>query len=114
MNKENLTVLMSSSTTHSLQASQNVDLKMSIALTAVARMLKSNYFDVCTVDKVCRLIGASAQGPAYDMLNTLHCVHYSDMPPQVRECIPALMREVFSQVKIDDDAIQSIFKGVRA
>ena len=27
---------------------------------------------------------------------------------------PELMREVFSQVKIDDDAIRGIFKGVRA
>jgi hypothetical protein len=87
---------------------------MSIALTVVAKMLKSNYFDVCTVDKVCKLIGANASGAAYDMLHALHCVHYSDMPPQVKEGIPALMREVFSQVKIDDDAIQGIFKGVRA
>ena len=114
MSKENLTVLLNSSATHSLQASQNVDLKMSIALTAVAKMLKSRYFDVCTVDKVCKLIGANANGAAYDMLHTLHCIDYADMPQQVREGIPALMREVFTQVKIDDDAIQGIFKGVRA
>jgi hypothetical protein len=87
---------------------------MSIALTAVAKMLKSNYFSICTVDSVCKLIGAKANGAAYDMLNTLHCVNYADMPPQVREGIPALMREVFSQAKIEDNAIEGIFKGVRA
>ena len=77
-------------------------------------MLKSNYFDVCTVDSVCKLIGAKSSGAAYDMLRTLHCVHYSEMPQEVREGIPALMREVFSQPKIEDDAIQGVFKGVRA
>jgi len=87
---------------------------MSIALTAVAKMLKSNYFSISTVDSVCKLIGARANGAAYDMLRALHCIDYSEMPPQVKEGIPALMREVFSQVKIDDDAIQGIFKGVRA
>ena len=107
-------VLMNSSVNPSLQASQNTDLKMSIALTAVAKMLKSSYFDVCTVDKVCKLIGSRAKGTAYDMLNTLHCVHYNEMPQAVRDGIPALMREVFSEAKIDDDVIQSIFKGVRA
>ncbi len=114
MSKENLTVLLNSSATPSLQASQSVDLKMSIALTAVAKMLKSDYFNICTVDSVCKLIGARSNGAAYDMLYPLHCVHYSDMPQAVREGIPALMREVFSQAKIEDDAIQGIFKGVRA
>ena len=114
MNKENSTVLLSSSATHSLRASQNTDLKMSIALSAVSNMLKSNYFDVCTVDKICKLIGASANGPAYDMLHALHCIHYTEMPRDVREGIPALMRELFSQAKIDDEAIKGIFKGVRA
>lgn len=107
-------VHLSSSATHSLQASQNTDLKMSIALTAVAKMLKSNYFSICTVDSVCQLIGANASGAAYDMLRALHCIHYTAMPRDVLEGIPALMREVFSQAKIDDNAIQGIFKGVRA
>lgn len=107
-------MLLSSSGTHSLQASQNTDLKMSIALTAVAKMLKSNFFDICTVDKVCKLIGARANGAAYDMLQTLHCIHYCDMPRDVQAGIPDLMREVFSQVKLDDEAINGIFKGVRA
>lgn len=87
---------------------------MSIALTAAAKMLKSNYFDICTVDNVCKLIGARANGAAYDMLRTLHCIHYCDMPRDVQAGIPALMREVFSQVNIDDEAINGIFKGVRA
>lgn len=107
-------MLLSSSGTHSLQASKNTDLKMSIALTAVHKMLKSSFFDICTVDKVCKLIGANAGGAAYNMLSTLHCVHYSDMPSDVKAALPDLMREVFSQVKLDDEAINGVFKGVRA
>jgi hypothetical protein len=114
MSKENLTVLLSSSATHSLQASQNTDLKMSIALTAVRTMLKSDRFDVCTVRSVCEIIGANASGTAFEMLRALHCLRYSEMPRDVQAGIPDLMREVFSQVKIDDEAIQGIFKGVRA
>jgi hypothetical protein len=87
---------------------------MSIALTAVAKMLRSDYFSICTVDNVCKLIGARQDGAAYDMLRTLHCVHYREMPQDVREVLPALMREVFSQAQIEDEAIRGIFKGVRA
>jgi hypothetical protein len=87
---------------------------MSIALTAVKKMLKSSYFDVTTVSTVCAIIGASNSGPAYDMLCGLHCIHYTEMPKDVLAGIPSLMREVFSQAKIEDAAMNEIFKGVRA
>jgi len=86
---------------------------MSIALTAVRKMLKGRYLDITTVRSVCEVIGANANGAAFDMLSALHCINYADMPRDVREGIPALMREVFSQAKIDDEVIQNIFKGVR-
>jgi hypothetical protein len=87
---------------------------MAIAVTAVTKMMKGSYFSVCTVDAVCNVIGAARSGPAYNMLHALHCVEFGDMPNEVRESIPALLREVFGQPAFDDPAIADIFKGVRA
>lgn len=77
-------------------------------------MLKSDRFDVCTVRNVSEIIGANASGTAFEMLRALHCLRYSEMPQDVKAGIPDLMREVFSQVKLDDETINGIFKGVRA
>ena len=107
-------MLTNSSSTHCLRESQKTDLKMAIAVTAVTKMMKDTYFSICSVDSVCKVIGASTHGSAYDMLRALHCIHFVDMPKEVRESIPALMREVFKQAVFDDSDIADIFKGVRA
>jgi hypothetical protein len=114
MSKENLTALLSSSETRSLVASQNINLKMQIATTAIARTLKQNHFNICDVDRVCKIIGAKPSGAAYDMLMALHCVDYSQMPNEVKSAIPDLLKEVFSQVAFTNDDVVRALQGVRA
>ena len=114
MNKPNLTALLSSSETRSLAASQNVNLKMDIAVAAMSKTLKNDYFDICTVRDVCDVIGARASGPAYDMLKALHCMKYAQMPASVRDEIPSLLNEVFKQAADVNMAMAVAFKGVRA
>lgn len=114
MNKQNLTGLLNLSESHSLKASQNPNLKTTIALTVVTKMLKGSHFSICAIDNACGLIGARNSGPAYKMLYALHCVHFDEMPVEVLDSLPALMREVFSQVKMDDQTISEVFKGIRA
>ena len=88
---------------------------MEIATTAIKDMLESPYFSICTMDKVCKVIGADGKGKAYDMLQALHCVHYNKMSPSVRAALPELMREVFGTPAIDaETALRAAFKGIRA
>ena len=114
MSKENLTALLSSSETRSLMTSQNDSLKMDIATTAVANCFKKNHFSICDVDNICKVIGATPGGKAYDMLRALHCMYYADMPDSVRREIPNLMREVFGKPALGIEDVVVALKGIRA
>ena len=51
---------------------------------AINRMFKSNYFDICTVDKCMKIIG-SAKTADYDAMHTYHCVNYSAMDRETKD-----------------------------
>ena len=54
----------------------------------------------------------SRRNEAYDMLRTLHCVHYDKMDARLRQKIPNLINEV---LKNQDDVIEATdvaLKGV--
>jgi hypothetical protein len=80
----------------------------------MATMLKNKHFSICTVDNVCKVIGARPAGAAYDMLRALHCVEFANMPHRARDEIPALLNEVFKQAANVEMDLQTVFKGVRA
>lgn len=61
------------------------------ALTALNRMLIGSYFDICTIDKIVKLLATAPDGRAYRILHTLHCVHWCDMPPELRDAVPRLI-----------------------
>lgn len=78
------------------------------ALTALNKMLAGRYFDICTIDSVCHLLGVPGSGgEAYNLLRTLHCVDYLAMPQELRDAIPGLIEQVLGvapayQFKVQD------------
>lgn len=73
------------------------NLQAMAAMTALNEMLASDYFNVCTIDRVASMLGISVKGSAaYDVLHTLHCVHYQKMPPDLRSAIPDLISQCLS------------------
>lgn len=69
------------------------DLKNLAALTAINNMLHKDWFNICTVDTVARLMGAKPPDEPYNTLRALHCIHYSAMPRELRDAIPGLIKE---------------------
>lgn len=67
--------------------------KQLIALTALNKMFRGRYFSICTIDSVAEMLGVNPAGEAYRMLCPLHCVHWDEMPAQVRQQVPDLIRE---------------------
>jgi hypothetical protein len=60
-----------------------------LAAVALENMFrKETFFSICTVDKVCRLMGCPQSGKAYERLNLLHCTRWGDIPDDVMEMIP--------------------------
>lgn len=74
--------------------------KLAIA-TAFRKMFSQSYFDICTVDQCLKLAGVIAPRKPYQILHTLHCVHYSDMPRELAEKIPELLRQCFDGLSIE-------------
>jgi hypothetical protein len=59
-------------------------------------MFRKNWFDITVVSSVCEIMDRPKNGKAYEMLRTLHCVHYNEMNTQTLELIPHLISEVLS------------------
>lgn len=73
----------------------NVEQLQTLAVVAsLNKMLKSSYFDICTVDSIMKILQLPADGEVYDILRTLHCVHYAQMPKELREAIPEMLQSV--------------------
>lgn len=69
------------------------NLKEMAAMTALNHMFKQGHMSICTIDKVAGLMGVDPKGRAHNILSTLHCVDFSEMPKELKDSIPDLIRE---------------------
>lgn len=60
-------------------------------LTSLNKMLRGSHFDICTVDAAAKALGSIPDGRAYAILRPLHCVHWGDMPAELRAAVPKLI-----------------------
>jgi hypothetical protein len=56
-------------------------------------MFEAEFFSICSIDSLLKIMGRSRKSKAYEMLYALHCRHYSDMSDELRERLPTLVRE---------------------
>lgn len=64
-----------------------------VAREALRHLFTNSFFDICTVRNLVAMAGRSENTPAFQLLRTLHCVHYVDMDPQLRDQLPQLVNE---------------------
>lgn len=81
----------------SLAVSALPETKRLVVQAVMGNLFEKSYFDICTIDKVCKIIGSRKAGEAYNLLSALHCVDYSAMSPELRERIPHLVNECLRQ-----------------
>ena len=60
-------------------------------LTALNKMMRDSHFDICVVDAAVKALGAQPEGRAYQILRTVHCVQWGDMPQELRDAVPKLI-----------------------
>lgn len=84
--------------------SQMPETQQLVLRTATRKLFDKRYFDICTVDTLMKLIGTTAPTHAYTQLRALHCVDYADMPKDLRERIPHLVRECLAGPTADEAA----------
>lgn len=69
------------------------DIKQIAAMTSLNSMFQKGYFDICTIDSVGKMLSINPKGNAYDILRTLHCIHFVKMPKLLRDQVPELIRQ---------------------
>lgn len=78
------------------------DLRELAAITALNEMMAKPYFSICTIDTVGKLLDRNPAGDAYNILHSLHCVHFDRMPKELRDAIPALIEQCLNCAPIRD------------
>lgn len=69
------------------------DTKLLIAATALNRMFAGSHFSICTIDAVATMLGVVVDKAAHNQLRPLHCVDWSEMPPELRAIVPQLIQQ---------------------
>lgn len=72
------------------------DIKQLAAMTALNSMMDGGYVSICTIDNIAKMLGINPKGAAYDVLHTLHCVHFSKMPTELKDQLPDLIKQCLS------------------
>jgi len=79
----------------------NNDLKALAVKSAMRKMMQQGYFDICTVRNCLGLLGIVPTSESYKILETIHCVNYNAMEPEIRTALPMLLRETFDGIDIE-------------
>ena len=84
--------------------SEMPETKQLVLRAATRKLFDCRHFSICTVDSMMKLVGTTARSAAYTQLNALHCVDFADMPKDLRERIPHLVRECLAAQTADEAA----------
>lgn len=71
------------------------NIKGQATLSSMKRFSTGTFFDVCTVRELAKLNGVIIDTEHMELFSTLHCVHWSDIHPQTREYVQALLIDYF-------------------
>jgi len=64
--------------------------------TAMREMIQKGWVNICTIEKCIALSGIIPRAQPLALLHALHCVNFKDMPSELQERVPALLRDVFN------------------
>ena len=79
------------------------DPKMEALRISLVNMFKSNYFNICTIDAAKKLMGIDIDNETDKIMRTLHCVHYSNMSPEMKKWLIEKTLEEFNKEPITLD-----------
>jgi len=83
--------------------------KQQTIITALKDMFQGTYFNICTIDKCLKIANAIPRATDYDCLSALHCVHWKNMPSELREEVYNRTLAMFSQSSFDFSILDMIF-----
>lgn len=79
---------------------------------ALNHLFSEQYFSVCKLDDIMKIVNAPNHSEAYRLLRTLHCVHYSTMNPALRDRLPQLINECLQPPMVECVATMTALQGI--
>ena len=77
------------------------NIEILVCKTALKKMEKDGYFSICVIDNILKMSNGVPNGKLYQMLRTLHCVNFSDMPEELLSDLPKMIGEVLSSTPLN-------------
>lgn len=74
------------------------DFKRTSIAHSVQKMISGNYFSVCTVDECAKVAGLVIPQERKNIYNTQHCINWSEMLPEHRQVLIAMILDDFKPV----------------
>ena len=75
-------------------------LQVEAARAALKKMFSEGFFSICVVDQILKITRGVPSKEDYDTLRLLHCVHFTDMSPELRKELPSLIQRVLEAPSI--------------
>jgi len=70
---------------------------MMVAKVALNELFEHSFFSICKLNTVMDLLGKGHRNSkVYKQLYALHCVHYADMPDDLKNQIPYMVNELLT------------------
>ena len=63
------------------------ELDKQLVRTSLRKMIRRRWFDICDFDTCAKIAGVLVPSETRTRLSSVHCVHFSDMPDEVRQFI---------------------------
>jgi hypothetical protein len=76
-------------------------LEIAIAKTALKKMESDGHFSICTIDNILKMSRGVPNSEAYTQLRVLHCVNFKDMPMEVLQALPSLIRKCLETAPLE-------------
>ena len=77
------------------------EIQILVVKTALKKMMTGGYFDICTIDNILKLSGGIPRESEYQLLRTLHCVYFKEMPAALLAELPKIIQRVIESPSME-------------
>lgn len=77
------------------------DIQILVARAALKKMSQDGYLCICTIDNILKMSGGIPDPKDYQMLRTLHCVHFRDMSKELLRGLPLIIKRVLESEGVE-------------
>lgn len=85
------------------------DFQKEVVLTAMRKMFQGFHFSICDVDNCLQITKTIPIKQDYDSLRALHCVHWSEMSPKLRQAVLEKTVSMLSSESFDLSILELAF-----